>query len=127
VTLLYRYASGEQPDFGRRTLWTMHADDAEWLARFEAWDAPTPSPPGRLYSCEVTMGDDIRERDVSDEVRRVSDRSTTLEEFLDWLEFNPTKGYHWVQLVDHQGHMWRGAVLYLGDEPLPARPVPAPG
>jgi hypothetical protein len=53
VTLLYRWAAGEPANFARRTLWAMHRENAEELARFEG-EGRLPAG-GRLYEVDATM------------------------------------------------------------------------
>ena len=110
----------ESPDFGRRTLWTMHPERAEWLAAWEA--AGRDLPASRVYHVEITMGDDLSELDVSDALQGIRAGRLDANGLLGWAESRAPDGCLWVQFADH-GRSWTGAILYLGDEPLPARPM----
>ena len=125
MTVLYRRDPAEPPRFGRRTLWTMHCDDADYLAQVEAATLSLPAAP--LYQVEVTIGDSIGEQSVDDllslvQGKPVVEAQTILRNTL--FRLAEHAGREWMQFTSH-GRSWRGAMLYLGGEPLPAQRAPS--
>lgn len=103
----------ESPDFGRRTLWTMHPEHAEWLAAWEAEGRDLPA--SRVYHVEITMGDDLSELDVSDALQGIRAGRLDANGLLDWSEKRAPDGCRWVQFTEGD-RSWTGAILYLGLE-----------
>jgi hypothetical protein len=122
VTDLYRLDSVEKPDFGRDTVWTTDPESAEWLARWQAVAADLPA--SRIYQAEVVIGDDECSFEVSDAVPGGSRDAKGL--VASAARTAAREGYRWVQFRDG-GRPWYEAILYLGDEPVPARPAQSIG
>ena len=69
------------------------------------------------------MGEDTESRSI-DEIQRLYGRSLRPEDVIAWANRDAGEGCSWVQFT-YRGDTWKGAMLYLGDEPLAAQPVPA--
>jgi hypothetical protein len=119
VTALYRFTGVELPNLGPRTVWTTDRESAKWLAVWQA--AGVDLPASRVYHAEVPM-DALSQLDVSDALRRIRDGSLDANGLLATAERRAPSGCRWLQLAD-RGRPWKGAILYLGDEPVPARPA----
>jgi hypothetical protein len=121
MMVLYRGDPAEPPQFGRRTFWTTRKDSAEYLAQLEA---ATPTlPPPRVYWADVTIGDDVVEQAIDDLLRLVRDKPNALQLLRDGLLGTAAHaGRQWMQLTA-DGRSWKGAMIYLGDEPVTARPT----
>ncbi len=77
-------------------------------------------PASQLYqTADIVLKDLGAEFDVSPFIR---DGRIDGDELLTHAERRAPRGSVWVQFTDH-GHFWKGAILYLGDEPVPARPT----
>jgi hypothetical protein len=127
VTILYRSAPSESPRFGRGTFWTMHRDKADWLSQVEAETPNVPAHP--LYEADVVMRDDLGEQQVDDVLPFLEGvpMGEALPRLRDTLlergERSAADGYRWVQYI-RLDRSWRGAMLYLGDDPIPAQLLP---
>jgi hypothetical protein len=122
MTVLYRGDPAEPPQFGSRTFWTTRKDSAEYLAQLEA---ATPTlPPPRVYWADLTIGDDVVEQAIDDLLRLVRDKPNALQLLRDGLLGTAAHaGRQWMQLTD-DGRSWKGAMIYMGDEPVPAQLAP---
>lgn len=125
VTVIYR-STQDEPPFGRGNFWTMWPASAEFVAEVEAG---TPNLPAQsLYHYEVVVGDRAAEQSVDDLLPLLegTSKGNALPRLRDALlergEKLAASGYAWVQFTDH-GRSWHGAMLYLGDERIPARPA----
>jgi len=124
VTLLYRSDVVDSPKFGRGTFWTMHRNRAEYIAQVEA---ATPILPESqiIYQADVTIGDAVREYPVDDRLRSVAGKpmGEALPLLRDALLTRAEQAgpVEWMQFTA-QDRPW--AMLYVGDEPVPAHPVP---
>ena len=115
MTVLYRATGVERPDLGRLTFWTTDPESAEWLATWAG-----ESLPSRVYRTREIIVDPVEALDVSPFVR---DGRIDANDLLTSAERRVHPGCRWVQFEDH-GRLWKGAMLYLGDEPVPASPAP---
>ncbi len=127
MPVLYRGDPAEPPQFGRRTFWTTHKESAEYLAQLEA---ATPTlPPPHIYRADVTIGDDVVPRDIDHLLRLARDKPMrdALPLLRDGLLGTAEHaGRQWTQLMA-DGRSWKGAMIYLGDEPVPAQLAPKSG
>ena len=119
MTALYRFTDVELPNLGPRTVWTTERESAKWLAVWQA--AGVDIPASRVYYAEVPL-DDLSQIDVSDLFRRIRNGSLDANGLLATTERRAPIGCRWMQFAD-RGRPWKGAILYLGDEPVPARPA----
>jgi len=102
----------------------MDRDQADWLATWEAVSEPAPSdvPARRVYQAEDPIEDDS-ELPITDVLPLIANRSLDANGLRAHAERRAPLGCRWVKFMDHD-RSWRGAALYLGDEPIRAWLVP---
>ena len=119
MTLLYRLDTADSPDFGSETFWTMRENEAAELARWEGRAATA------TYRVEVVFDDtELVEMDV-ERLGRLRGGSFNRDDLLALVQDRAPADCAWVQFttgLDPAGS-WKGAMLYWGDEPLPAERV----
>jgi hypothetical protein len=131
MTEIFRYAPVDAAPFARGTFWTMFWASAENVARVEAGSPDLP-PGGCLYRAEVIVvrGENLAP-DESVEALLHSLRATPDPDRLPQIrDALLRRGEHfaarfpWVQFTGVQGASWEGAMLYMGDEPIPPKLMP---
>jgi hypothetical protein len=132
MTVVYRYAASASPDFTRGTFWTSGLKgDAEYLAKLEAGDPAAATE--RLYQHEVWLTanvptEPIERHMVAAEKMPAPERLPRLRDaLLEQADELARAGAHpWVRISEKftQGSRpWKGAMLYMGDEPIQALPA----
>jgi len=119
VTPIYHFASVESPDHGHGTLWTTDRDSAKSLADWQRLDLADC----QRYRADVTL-DSEDSCDISSLLDLLNSPSADVAGLLSMVERGARAGARWVQLLDRTGGQWEEALLYLGDEQIPARPDP---
>ena len=121
MTVLYR-STREDPPFGPGSFWTTQRDSVIWLAAWEAQSEAGTSelPAPRVYQAVVTMGDELSEIDVSELLPLMADRALDAHTLREHTEMRVSDGCEWMHFTDH-GESWKGAMLYLGGEPIAVR------
>jgi hypothetical protein len=114
---VYRFDSIDSPDFGTGTVWTTQPENAKWLADWHGGADPSTS---QLYRADVIIGDDVVTFEVSDAIPNGWPDASGL--VVSAARTASRSGYRWVRFTD-QERPWRGAMLYLGDELVPAYPA----
>ena len=138
VTVIFRRAlvgSPRSAQFAAGTFWTTEEGSAELLAQIEARTPDLP-PSGGLYCAEVPIvrGENLAPDEViktllqslrltpdEDRLRQIRDALRTVG------ERRAKENLPWVQFVNRGPGLWEGAMLYTGDEPIPAELRPEPG
>jgi hypothetical protein len=132
MTVVYRYAPSDSPDFTRGTFWTSGSkDDAEYLVRLEAGDPSARAE--RLYEHDVWLTASVPTEPIDKhmvaaenmpEPERLARVRDALLERAD--ELAGAGAHPWVRVSETlpQGSRpWKGAMLYMGDEPIQALPA----
>lgn len=110
-----------EPPFGAGTLWTSRREEADYLASLE--DPHRSLSACQVYCVDVIIGADVAKHEITaGDFDRLRKGTATLRQLLAFVA-RGSAAYGWVHLIEH-GAPWRGAILYLGDKPLPARRAP---
>ena len=98
MTSLYRITGEKSPDLGRRTFWTMHEEEAEWLAD---WEGTCDLSASQLYRAEVAVDDNgLGEFSLAKYLPRIRDRSVDANDVSELVDAQVGGGPRWVQLTD---------------------------
>jgi hypothetical protein len=127
-TRLYRLSAVEQP-FGRESFWRFDDGRAKLteVAEVDAGESVPAGLPRWMTEVEVPDANDsdaMSSRNVGgrlERARRAGELAELRSQFLTECELSALRGRRWVQLME-QGTVW--ALVYMGDEPLHAEPVP---